>query len=354
MKRNIKLIIWGLILIIGGLFGGQPVQAADAGYEVIPVRSKQQANQAVTYYDFKLMPGQQTAITVNIKSTSDKPITIATTVSKATTNINGVVEYKSFKQNKSSQLPFDIGQIVTTEQHQIKLQPGEVKPVTYQIKLPDQAFDGEVVGGLNFLKKADQTITSAGHGMGVKNEYAYTIALVLHGQHPITQNQLRLDQITTSQINNRNVISLPLNNSTAAFLNKVATQVTIYRKGQTQARYTQGNTNGQIAPNSIYALPVRIGDTKFKAGSYTAKVKVTSKEQHWQFTQDFTITGKQARHYNQKAVVKADDTWLSISLIVIGIGLVIILVGVILWRKQRKIKLLQAALAESKQDDSRN
>lgn len=353
MKRKYRLMIWGLVLFMSVFVNVKVADAANnAGFEVIPVASKQQLNQKVTYFDLKLAPNQATTVTVNVKSTSQTPITVETSVAKATTNTNGVVEYKAFKQNKSWGLPANIEKVVTTDQNKIQLQPGEVKPVTYQIKMPKAAFDGELVGGLNFVKKVTDDKVKTNSSMGVKNQYAYTIAMVLHGQQELTKNKMSLGKITTRQINNRNVISIPLNNQTAAFLNKVTTKVTIKKQGQAKAVYTQKTSDGQMAPNSVYELPVRIGETAFRPGRYTAQVVVTSKQQHWQFTKDFTITKKQARHYNQKAVIKEDDSWLGLSLIITGIVLLLILIIVIYWRKQRRIKLLESELAASKRDSN--
>lgn len=353
MKRKYRLITWGLVLLVSVLVNANAVDAAtNAGFEVIPVTSKQQLNHEVTYFDLKLAPDQATTVTVNVKSTSQKPITIEAAVAKATTNTNGVVEYKAFKQNKSTNLPANIEKVVTTDQSKIVLQPGEVKPVTYQVKMPRVVFDGVLVGGLNFVKKVTDDQMKTDSGMGVRNQYAYTIAMVLHGQNELTKNELSLRQITTRQINARNVISIPLNNQTAAFLNKVTTKVTITKRGQAKVIYTQKTADGQMAPNSVYDLPVRIGETAFKPGQYTAQVEVTSKQQHWQFTKDFTITRNQARHYNQKAVIKEDDSWLGLSLIIIGMVLLFGLVIVIYWRKQRRIKLLESELAATKRDSN--
>lgn len=349
MKRKYRLIILGLVLLISELVSVKPTMAAsNAGFEVIPVASEQQLDHKVTYFDLKLTPGQQTAVIVNVKNTSQQPITIETSLAKATTNSNGVVEYKGFKQNKSWGLPADIEKIVTTNENKVRLQPGEVKPVNYQIKMPQSDFDGELVGGLNFVKKVADNQVKPNSSMGVKNQYAYTIAIVLHGRQELTKNKISLGKITTRQVNNRNVISIPLVNQTATFLNKVTTKVLIKHRGQDKAVYTQNTVDGQMAPNSIYDLPVRIGEKAFKPGQYTAQIVVTSKEQHWQFTKNFTITKKQARHYNQTAVIKEDDSSLGLSLIIIGIVLLISLVIIIYWRKQRRIKLLERELAASK------
>lgn len=76
-------MVWGLILLMGVLLNIKSVDAANnAGFEVIPVAAKQQLNHEVTYFDLKLAPNQATTVTVNVRSTSQKPITIETSVPK--------------------------------------------------------------------------------------------------------------------------------------------------------------------------------------------------------------------------------------------------------------------------------
>lgn len=101
MKRKYRLMIWGLVLFMSVFVNVKVADAANnAGFEVIPVASKQQLNQKVTYFDLKLAPNQAATVTVNVKSTSQTPITVETSVAKATTNTNGLLNIRLLNKIK--------------------------------------------------------------------------------------------------------------------------------------------------------------------------------------------------------------------------------------------------------------
>lgn len=259
------------------------------------------------------------------------------------------MEYKH-TNNRSANLPYDISKLVTTDEPQVKLAKGQVKTVKFQIKMPAQSYQGILAGGITFLKKA--TATDTKKAVAVNNQYAYTEAVILHGSKDLTTNQLTMNKITVKQLNGRNAINFPLVNHTAAYLNKVQTNIKIYHRGGSQVVYHQKLANGQMAPNSIYKLPLQTGEKALAAGKYTAVVKVTSKKQHWQFKQNFVITKGQADTLNKTAVLKQGPNWW----LYIGIGLLLLLLIILviwyIWRKQKKIKSLEKQLAEKNRQDS--
>ncbi|USJ85815.1 DUF916 and DUF3324 domain-containing protein [Lactiplantibacillus pentosus] len=349
-KRLRALLATALVSVMSLFMGGMAQSAkADSavGFEISPVRSSSQVDSNVSYFDLKLKPKQTQTIAVKVHNTSNAPITINVGISKATTNINGVVAYQRATENKSADLPYDLAKLVTTDQSEVKLDKGQVKAVKFQIKMPAKSYDGILAGGLTFLKKA--TAAETKKAVAVNNQYAYTEAVILHGDRDLTTNHLTMNKITVKQLNGRNVINFPLVNHTAAYLNKVQTKIKIYHRGGQKVVYHQNLTNGQMAPSSIYKLPVRTGQNALKAGKYTAVVKVQSKKQHWQFKQNFVITQGEATNLNQTAVLKQGPNWW----LYIGIGLLILLLIILLiWyirRKQKKIKELEKQLNDKRQ-----
>ncbi|VDG21276.1 cell surface protein [Lactobacillus sp.] [Lactiplantibacillus mudanjiangensis] len=340
---RVKLTILTVIIGVMAMVTGAQAANSGVGFEVAAVRSSRQVNQQVSYFDLKLKPGQTTNIAVKVKNTSDHAITVNTAVSKATTNNHGVVEYKKIKSDLSVDLPANFEQVVTTKTRKLHLAKGATKTVTYQVKMPKKRFSGVLVGGLTFLKPADQQKSKS--AMAVRNQYSYTIATVLHGTKDLTKNNLTLGKVKASQTNGHNAISLFLENHTAAFLNQVKTKVKIYQRGGQKVVYQQTTSNGQMAPSSIYKLPLQVGQTKLKAGKYTAKVKVTSKKQHWTFTKDFTITSDEANKLNQRANLPQSHwlRWLLLGL------LLLLLLLLLIWyihRKQKRIKALEQQLKD--------
>ena len=345
MISRVKLTIFTAIIALMAIFTGAQAATSNntVGFEVEPVASSYQVNSKVSYFDLKLKPGQKTNIAVKVKNTSGKALTINTSAATATTNINGVVEYKEVKADKSIDLPANLSKLMTTKTPKIKLKKGETKTVTYQVKMPKKAFSGQLAGGISFLKKADKAKSKS--AMGVKNQYSYTIAVVLHGKKDLTKNKLTLGQVKASQNNGRNAISLAFENHTAAFLNQVKTNVKIYHRNGSKVVYHQTNAHEQIAPNSIYKFPLQVGDTALKPGKYTAKIKVTSKKQHWEFTRNFTITAAEADKLNQNATIQHHNWWLWIGLALLLLLLILLLIWY-LRRKQKRIKELEKQLED--------
>lgn len=333
----------GLLVGLASLSWGSIGLANSVGFEIAPVPSKYQAGKATGYYDLKLKPGQTVKLAVKVKNTSTQAITVDTGIATATTNSNGVVEYQATTTGKNIDLPANASQLITTPSDKVTLAKGTSKVVNFKVKMPIHKYDGVLVGGVSFLRKAAKQPNKS--AMAIKNQYAYSIAVVLHGDHSLTKNRLTLGKIEATQVNGYNQISLALENRTAAFLNQVKTDVKIYNRGGDTVRYKQVNQHGQIAPNSVYNLPLRVGREALKAGKYTAKVTVTSKKQHWTFTKDFEITSDRAKKLNKTAIIEDHINWW----LWIGLGLLAILLLLIAWyihRKQQKIKRLEAQLKD--------
>jgi len=331
----------GLLIGLASLGWAGAGSANTVGFEVAPVPSKFQADKAVSYYDLKLKPDQATTLTVKVTNTSKQEITVNTGIASATTNPNGVVEYQGTSVGKNIDLPVKVSQLITTTADKLTLAPGTSQLVSFKVKMPAKAYDGSIVGGLSFLKKA--TPQESKSSMAIKNQYAYSVAVVLHGDRPLTRNRVTLGKIDATQNNGYNQISLAIQNRTAAFLNQVETGVKIYRRGSQKVSYQQVKQHGQIAPNSIYDLPLRIGRNALKSGKYTAKLTVKSKAQHWSFTKDFEITRARADQLNKTAVIEHHVNWW----LWLGLGLSTIILLLIAWyihRKQQKIKRLEAQL----------
>ncbi|MBO9164929.1 DUF916 and DUF3324 domain-containing protein [Lactiplantibacillus pentosus] len=337
----------GLGLLMGLLCVGwaQTSSANSVGFDVLPVTSKYQVDKAVPYFDLKLKPGQETDLSVRIKNTSKQEITVNTTIAPATTNANGVVEYQTMPDGQNIDEPAKVTQLITTASDKVTLAQGTSKIVTFKVKMPEHAYDGVVVGGLSFLKKAAKQQSKS--AMAIKNQYAYSVAVVLHGKQALTKNKLTLGKIKATQNNGYNQISLALQNHTAAFLNQVTTEVKVYRRGGQKVLYQQKNQHGQMAPSSVYQLPLRVGRDALKPGKYTAKLAVTSKKQHWTFTKDFEITSETARTLNKTAVIEPHTNW-QLWLSLGGLLILLLLVAWYIHRKQQRIKRLEAQLKDKR------
>ncbi|MFB8449742.1 DUF916 and DUF3324 domain-containing protein [Enterococcus thailandicus] len=352
MKKIISyLSILGIVLFVT-LISFNPVYASGVDYTVQPQSSDKQVDPALTYFDLRLEPKANDKLNVVVKNSSDHEITVYTSVDVTSTNSNGVVEYKNSKNFQHIQLKNNLSKIIQPDVKEIKLNAKESKIVSYTVKMPENEFDGVLAGGINFIQKnSDDKDEENKNGMAVKNEYGYTIAVVLHGKNKITKNNVTLSKITPNQINGRNGIKIPIQNESAAFLNKVQVKAVIYTKGTGEKKYETNVSGAQIAPNSVYDFDLSLNEKKLEPGKYTAKVTVLSKKQKWAFTQDFTIKKEVSQKLNEKAVVKADDSYT--LYIIIGIILFVLLLVLCIYlfiRKNREIKRLNNQLENKRKE----
>ena len=117
VQKRLQCIL-GILLagVVSLLMMGQAAAADQGvGFEITPVQSSSQVDKSLSYFDLKLKPRQTQTIAVKIHNTASTPITINIGIAKATTNINGVVEYKH-TNNRSANLPYDISKLVTTDE----------------------------------------------------------------------------------------------------------------------------------------------------------------------------------------------------------------------------------------------
>ena len=77
-----------------------------------------------------------------------------------------------------------------------------------KVKMPNEAFNGQIAGGITFSKEGQNDKEEDSEGITVKNTYSYTIALLMRQNDNEVSPDLKLKTVSPSQINGRNVIML--------------------------------------------------------------------------------------------------------------------------------------------------
>lgn len=342
-KKN-KFVIPVFFIMGLFLFSCYSANAESTGidFQVGPVPSEKQLNKKVSYFDLQLNPKEETDIQVNIRNNTDRTIHIETYAATATTSDTGSVVYGHSNAKPDETLSYDVSSLITTAEKQITLTPKEQKIVSFHVKMPTDPFNGLLAGGLNFIELAEDIPQKKSKGTGVKNQYGYNIALILHGEANTLENDLTLGNVSLDQVNKRNVIQATLRNPIAAFLNRLSIHQKIYKQGQKKILYLSKAEMLQMAPNSKFDFATPLNGEKFKPGNYTLEIDAESKGKKWHFKQDFTIKSEEAKKYNEKDVsIKPDYTWLYIS---IGVLLLLLIFLIVHWcrntnrKKQQEIQ----------------
>lgn len=348
MKNKIQAFLFVAVSVCF-FYSFQSVSAASVDFQVNPLPSEKQVNQTLSYYDLQLEPKETTELVVQVTNNADHPIVIDTNVDHASTNSNGVVEYKNSQQFESVNLTNDMKQLVKVQTEKLALKAKETKELTYTITAPEKKFDGVVAGGINIVEELAKENEDSGKNkssMAVQNQYGYTIALILHGEKEVTKPIIEPGKIKVEQVNGRNSIKFPLKNTSGMFINKLNVNGSIRKMNEKEVLYTTKIENGQQAPNSVYNFDIRTDRKNLSPGKYTATLTAESKGNKWKFTQNFTISEKTATDLNRTAVAeKKDHTTLYLILLICGILLLLfIIIFIYIHKKNQKIKKLMNEL----------
>lgn len=354
-RRKTQLSVW--ILIVSMVFSLMPslVEASEFNFAVKPMIPENQIDKKSTYFDLKLNQGQKEELKVQLRNDTDKEVEVEISVNSATTNLNGVVEYGSNKIKPDPSLKYNMKDIVEYP-HTVKLSPKSEQAVPFKVSMPNEKFDGVLAGGITFQeasKKTEEKDTDK-KGLSIKNEYSYVVALLLRQNLNKVEPKVQLNQIKPDQVNARNVIAATIQNDQSVYINQVAIQASITKKGKSEVLYSEDKEGMQMAPNSHFSFPIALKGEPLKPGEYHLSMTVfgnknddgqydkKSKEEtlhyrnQWKFEKDFSIDGEVAKKLNKKDVtLKKDYTWLYILLGILLLLVVIVLILWLIWRKKK-------------------
>lgn len=307
ISKKIKYII--LVLFVLTLFDRQAIYASELSFNVEPMIPENQVDQTKTYFDLKTEPNMEETIKVNVYNNSDQDIVIEPVVKTATTNLNGVVEYGASLTTPNDSIPYQIESIVIPNEKEMTIPKKGSYEAQFVIKMPPKEFKGILAGGITLKEKETAQSATETKGMAVENQYAYVVAVVLHGTEEEVPKELNLTSVKSDQVNYRNVINLALENPQSRYINQLSIQAEVTKKGRKKVLYNSKKEHMQMAPDSNFNYPISLDGKKLKAGNYTVKIRANSEDENWELTKDFKVSGKEAKRLNSKDVsIKKDQT----------------------------------------------
>lgn len=344
---SILLIIWATVLITlaAPLISEATVESSSETAEqmeeagalsIQAVIPENQRDLSKTYFDLRMTPGQEQIIEVVLINNSDEEIIVEVETNDATTNSNGIVEYTKIEGNRDPSLKYGFSDIAETET-EVVIAPHTSENASIKLKMPDEEFDGEILGGLYIKEKNQNSKASQNEdGSAVVNSFAYNIGVLLTENDNTVKPILNLKEVKAGQINLRNVIQANFQNPQATIITNLSFDVKVYRKGDEKPIIAQTSDGNRMAPNSNFDFGIDMKNQAFSAGTYILKGEATNGNEEWQFEKEFTITSDEAKDYN-KIAVELEDTFPWFWIIAISILLFIALVvAIFLFRKVKR------------------
>ncbi|WP_429975005.1 DUF916 and DUF3324 domain-containing protein [Enterococcus sp. DIV0840c] len=329
-----------ILILLFALFAF-PVQGhgteGTLNFHVTPELPESQVEGSNSYFDLNLEPGQKETLSLVLQNASSEPIQVDVTPHTAYTNVHGVVEYGKEAPEPDNTLRYSLSDQIESLDS-IELAANETKTIDLVLEMPEERFEGFLAGGLRISEvKAEQEVTSSSEeGVAIKNEFAYVVGIVVSNSRDSVQPELELVDVFADQLNNRNVISATLQNTTPTFVNRLSVEASIQRVGENDVLYEASEANMQMAPNSHFHFPISLEGDRFQSGEYVLKLKATSGEEEWEWEREFTIEAEEARSFNRADVMidTSINWWMVGSIILLVLLLVIGLYILIQKRKQ--------------------
>lgn len=342
MKNILRFILsLGVCLFCLLSFASNKVEASALKFAVEAEIPENQVDKQVTYFDLLMKPNQNQDIFITLTNDTDKEVTVLAELSNAITNSNGVVEYsKSAKYKLDNTAPTSIEKVVRLDKDnsEITLKPKSKQKVKLALSMSGKSFNGLIAGGISFKEKPQKEAEKK-EGLTIKNEYAYTIAIVLRESDKTIKPKLQLNDVKVGQANYRNTIFAKIQNPVARYINQMEIKAQVFKKGEKKAKYSTEKKEMQVAPNTTFDFPIPLEGEKMETGEYQLDLKVEGSNEKWHFTKDFTIKGDEAKEFNKKDVtLKSDDSnWIMIALIV-AIVLLLLIVIWLVWKHKKETK----------------
>ncbi|MFS7423491.1 DUF916 and DUF3324 domain-containing protein [Carnobacterium maltaromaticum] len=338
MKKIISILA---LCLLGIHYMPMTGEAAETmAYSVKANIPENQINKTLTYFDLKMEPNQRQELTLTVSNSSDEKATILISPNVAMTNQNGVIDYSKMDEKLDSTLKNPVTSLISKAQ-EVTLEPKESKEVSFTVQMPEQEFNGLILGGFYISKKEDDSASKDKEkDVQIKNKYSYVIGLQIRENTNEVKPVMTLHDIKPVLLNYRTAVTANLKNTEATIMKDLAVDAKVMKKGTTKVLHETKKEGMTMAPNSNFDFPISWDNQSLDPGTYMLQLVAQSGEEKWEFEKEFTISAKDSTDLNKEAVEleKTEPNWILIISIVIGVMFLLILVVVFFISRHQKKK----------------
>lgn len=338
--KKLSIVFSFFVLLLASFFTTDltTTQAANLNYTVSPDLPDNQADSKISYFDLNVKPGDNQKLTFHINNTDNSDHKYLISINRASTNVNGVIDYSKHGAKADPSLQADIEKMVP-QPKTVSVPANTDKKETFELKVPKKEFKGIVLGGIQIkLLDSPSSKTSDKKGITINNQYAYVIGLQLQEGSEKFQPHLNLRYAKSKQINYQNYIIANIQNDQPAIINKIKADAKVTKEGSEEPVYKLEKDGLDMAPNSNFDLPVSTDNTPLKSGNYTLHLKLTENDKTWNFTKDFNISTTKAKQMNKTAVGETNtkNNWPMMAVLAFLILIIAALLTIIIKGKNKK------------------
>lgn len=334
----------GLVVFSGQV---QKANAAEMNFAVTANIPNNQIDKRQTYFNLKMKPNQKQDITVTLKNSTNKDVTVMAEANTAITNDNGVVEYSHVKPKLDKTMVNPLSSIIKSDK-EVTVPAKKSIEHTFHITMPAKKFNGEIDGGLYFYEKINKdSEKKSKSNVQIKNRYAFVIGTTLTETDDVVKPDMKLLKIEPGSVNFRNTLKVNLQDPTTTPIRNLKVDGKVYSRNGDKALHASTTSNMTMAPNTNFNYGIFWDNQPFKPGKYRLEMTATSGVHKWKWTEYFTIDGATADKLNEKAVdLEKDYTMWYILAGIFLLLLLLLLIWFLVRRRNKKDK--EEAVAEAK------
>lgn len=292
-----------------------------------------------TYFDLRVKPKQSQQLEVEIFNNEQEAITVHTDIYNASTNRNGLIVYEE-QEEISDSLDVPLSDILTLEDEEVEVPAGESRKVSAELEMPEESFDGIILGGFYFEKDTEEEAEN--EGVNIDNKYSYVIGVQLSQNDDDVEPELSLESVTPELTDYRTSVVATIQNKQPVIMEDLTIEAKVYEENEEKPIQEVKDNNFKMAPNSDLSYTIDWEDRSLEAGDYILHLTAEDKNDQWEWEEPFTIEKEEADEINKEAanVDKGNYTlWFILGIVV----LFAIIAGLLLYiRKLKKDKTAEA------------
>ena len=306
LKKFKKIAVFFMVISIAAML--YISAEAVSGFSVnlaFPDNQRQNGN---SFFDLLVYPGMEQELTIEITNTSDMDATMLVEVITASTSMHGEIDYITQGGLMDETLKFSIEDIIELPDNPVIVPAGETTEVSFKLTVPEESFDGILLGGISIVREVTQEEREAAGA--IVNQFGYVSAVRLaqsESAEDITAN-FALGDITAELVHHRASIVAQIRNTEPKFIRGASATMEIFPQGSRTSLFKHEIGSLEMAPNSIFSYSFVDHDGYgIEAGDYTAILTLTYDDETWSWERNFTITPEQAESVNAGAINLVND-----------------------------------------------
>jgi Bacterial protein of unknown function (DUF916)./Protein of unknown function C-terminal (DUF3324). len=277
MKR---IVLSALLMLLLFAVLGARADMNGAGFSVQAILPQQQIDKKAGYFYVRTEPEQEQVLKVLIRNKSEEAIVVDIAANSAFTGASGMIDYSGKREDEGG-----FAAMVTIADAQMNIPAKQSAVAEFIVRMPQESFTGEVLGGLVFTKSSKEDSADEGKVMAITHTFNYCIAVrLVQGDIASIQPELALEGVRLIQVAGFPALNIAIRNQSPIIVENVRMDVwRIDDKGQTAIPLLKG---GQITLAPLKQMDyVLLPDENGLPAGENERIVVTlqSEESSWRF-----------------------------------------------------------------------